>query len=422
MSGKKTLKRVVASCMVGNALEWYDFALYGYFAAIIGKIIFPPSDDAIAILLKSYGIFFSGFVMRPLGAILFGYIGDLHGRKKALMLSIYCMAIPTVLIGLLPTYAQVGYWSAVILTILRLFQGLSMGGEFTGSMIFIVEHAPSAQRGFWGSWASFSVLVGLIIGSSLASGISFLLTTEQLEMWGWRIPFLISIGGSFVGAYMRKALEDPKAESDEEEERKKTTKGTLLLKELFLFHSKTMLRVVLIDLTIAVGFFLICIQIMTYLNKFIGFTYQFSFSVNTLSMLAFAAVIPLAGLASDRWSPQRVMAVAVAGFAVFSVPLFYGLSSGIAWLALVSHVALGAIMGINFAPVPALLVSLFPKHLRYSGVSIAHNLSMAIFGGSTPEIVTFLIDRTGSLVMPGVFLSLVALISFGALLKILKRS
>ena len=166
-SAKEKLKKVVISCMIGNALEWYDFALYGYFAAAIGRAILPPSQDTISILLKSYAIFFLGFIMRPLGALLFGYIGDHYGRKKALMLSIYCMAIPTTLIGLLPTYAQIGAWAALLLTVLRLFQGLSMGGEFTGSMIFIVEHAPQEKKGFWASWASFSVVIGLIIGSGV---------------------------------------------------------------------------------------------------------------------------------------------------------------------------------------------------------------------------------------------------------------
>jgi len=405
------LKKVVMSCMVGNALEWYDFALYGYFAAIIGRMAFPSSGDVIGTLLKSYGVFFAGFVMRPLGALVFGHIGDRHGRKRALMLSIYCMAIPTTLIGLLPTYAQVGVWAPIFLTVLRLFQGLSMGGEFTGSMLFIVEHAPKGQKGFWGSYSSFSVIIGLIIGSGISALISFLVSAEQLEAWGWRIPFLLSSVGSVIGAYMRRTLADPheftthQQSSDPQE----SSRSRFVIKDLFSHYRSTIFKVVCVDLTVAVGFFLICVYIMTYLQNFVGFSYRFAVTVNTLSMLVFAAVIPIAGRASDRWSPVQVMKAAVIGFIFLSIPLFYGLSSGTPVTAAISQIGLSVLMGINFAPISVLLVSLFPVHVRYSGVSIAHNLSMAIFGGSAPHVVTFLIKNTGNLLMPGIILTLAAL-------------
>ncbi len=414
-SAKEKLKKVIISCMIGNALEWYDFALYGYFAGIIAKAIFPPAQDPISLLLKSYGIFFLGFIMRPLGALLFGYIGDHQGRKKALMLSIYCMAIPTTLIGLLPTYEQIGPWAALIMTVLRLFQGLSMGGEFTGSMIFIVEHAPEGQKGFWGSWASFSVVIGLIIGSGISSLISFLMPADQLEMWGWRIPFLFSVGGSVVGAYMRKSLDDPREFQNQKTEQERPH---FYLKDLFSKYWKTIIRVVFIDFSIAVGFFLICTYIMTYLQNLVGFSYRFASVTNTLSMLAFAAGIPLAGSISDRYTPQKVMQWAVMAFMIAAVPCFYGLASGVSWMALISQIILAFIMGINFSPMPALLVSLFPTRMRYSGMSLAHNLSMAIFGGSAPEIATFLIKQTGNLLMPGILLFVAAFCSFWGLYKL----
>jgi MHS family proline/betaine transporter-like MFS transporter len=414
-SAKEKLKKVVISCMIGNALEWYDFALYGYFAAAIGRAILPPSQDTISILLKSYAIFFLGFIMRPLGALLFGYIGDHYGRKKALMLSIYCMAIPTTLIGLLPTYAQIGAWAALLLTVLRLFQGLSMGGEFTGSMIFIVEHAPQEKKGFWGSWASFSVVIGLIIGSGISALISFLVPPDQLEVWGWRIPFLLSVGGSVVGAYMRKSLDDTREFNAHKTEQ---ARPHFYIKDLFSKHWKTIVRVVFIDFSIAVGFFLICIHTMTYLQEFVGFSYRFASVANTISMFAFALAIFLAGSVSDRYTPKKVMQTAVISFMVMALPCFYGLISGVAWIALTSQVVLAFIMGVNFAPMPALLVSLFPLKMRYSGMSLAHNLSMAIFGGSAPHIATFLIKHTGYLVMPGVLLFLAALCSFCGLYKV----
>jgi MHS family proline/betaine transporter-like MFS transporter len=181
-----------------------------------------------------------------------------------------------------------------------------------------------------------------------------------------------------------------------------------VIRDLFTHHKSTIFKVVCVDLTVAVGFFLICVYIMTYLQNFVGFSYRFAATINTISMVAFAAVIPLAGRASDRWSPIQVMKTAVIGFIFLAIPLFYGLSSGVPLTAAVAQIGLSILMGINFAPISVLLVSLFPVHVRYSGVSIAHNLSMAIFGGSAPHIVTFLIKNTGNLLMPGIILTLAA--------------
>ncbi len=415
----KKLRHVVTSCMIGNALEWYDFALYGYFGVMISRLMFPPDQTPVGLLLKSYAVFFLGFIMRPLGAVLFGYIGDRHGRKKALMWSIYCMAIPTTLIGLLPTYQQVGAWSAVILIVLRLFQGLSMGGEFTGSLIFVVEHAPEGKKGLWGSWSSLSVLIGLLLGSVLGMLIDAVLTPDQVQLWGWRLPFLFSFAGSWVGSALRKLTDDPDEVKDEESDQPVARKKSMFLGHLFAHYWKDMLRVVVIDVVVAVGFFLVTIYIMTYVQNYGQVGYHFS--ANTLSMLAFACVIPVSGWLSDRWGAITVMQRSIFLLCLISVPCFWGLTSAIFWVVLVSHGALSAVMGCIFGPVPSLMVSIFPRQVRYSGVSIAHNISMAIFGGSAPEVAIYLIDRTSFVLMPGIFLVTAGVISLYGLAS-LKRS
>jgi MFS transporter, MHS family, proline/betaine transporter len=172
------LKRVILSCMIGNALEWYDFALYGYFATTIGQLFFPKFSP-FASLMATFGIFAAGFIMRPLGGVIFGHIGDKIGRKNALLWSIYLMAIPTTLIGLLPTYEQIGWLAPLFLTLIRLAQGLSMGGEFTGSMIFVVEHSEKNTRGLYGSWVVFSLLVGILVGSAIATSTCYFLWLED---------------------------------------------------------------------------------------------------------------------------------------------------------------------------------------------------------------------------------------------------
>ena len=203
------LKKVVVSSMIGNALEWYDFALYGYFSTLLAKLFFP-SSDAVVSLMATYGVFAAGFFMRPLGGIIFGYIGDKMGRKKALLWSIYLMSFPTFAIACLPTYEHIAWGAPLLLTLIRLLQGLSMGGEFTGSIIFIVEHAEGRRRGFWGSFAPLSAILGILIGSGLAAFLSYTLDSEQLSAWGWRIPFALSLFGGWLGSYMRKTLGDPK--------------------------------------------------------------------------------------------------------------------------------------------------------------------------------------------------------------------
>jgi len=414
----KKLRNVVTSCMIGNALEWYDFALHGFFLTMIGKVIFPPDQSPIGFLLKSYAVFFLGFIMRPLGAVVFGYIGDRHGRKKALMWSIYCMAIPTTLIGCLPTYRQVGAWSAIILVILRLFQGLSMGGEFTGSMIFVVEHAPEGKKGLWGSWSSLSVLIGLLFGSIFGTIISTILSAEDLESWGWRIPFLLSFAGSWVGASLRKSTDEPVLSHTEtgamsgDATQDKPKGSAMLLRQLFSNYWRDMLRVVVIDIVVAVGFFMISIYIMGYLQSFSGQTYQFSVISNTVSLLIFAATIPFSGWLSDRWGTICLMQRATVILGCLSIPCFWGLMVGKPWQIMLAQALLAGAMGGVFAPIPALMVSIFPSHVRYSGVSIAHNISMAIFGGSTPQVATYLIDITGNKMMPGFFLALAAMVSW----------
>lgn len=413
-----SLKRVIVSCMIGNALEWYDFILHGYFAGIIGKLFFPEGDE-LSLLLKSFGVFFAGFVMRPLGGILFGYIGDRKGRKKALMMSIYLMAIPTTLIGLLPTYAQVGVAATFCLVMLRLLQGLSMGGEFTASMIFIVENSPDKRRGFWGSFASLSALLGLMLGSILAYVIGHNTDQEQLETWGWRIPFLLSLVGSFLGAYMRRTLGDTRAyeEMKKRECPKKDRPKGFLFGELFRDHWQAVVTVILVDFTIAIGFFIVTAFTTSYLNAYLHFSYKDAAFVTSAGIVSFALTIPLSGWLCDRIGRRPIMAIAAGAFFLFSVPLFWLMSIGNLETVIVCQCCFGIFMGINFAPVPAMLAEQFPSRVRFSGVSIAHNLSMAFFGGTALSVVGWLTKQDElfgkeiALCMPGIYLAFAGLLS-----------
>lgn len=405
------IKRVIFSCMIGNALEWYDFALYGYFATTIGSLFFPKFST-FASLMATFGIFAAGFIMRPLGGLIFGHIGDKIGRKNALLWSIYLMAIPTTLIGLLPTYEQIGWLAPLLLTLIRLAQGLSMGGEFTGSMVFVVEHAQQHNRGIYGSWVIFSLLLGILVGSATATFTCYFLSPEELLNWGWRVPFLLSIIGGFVGSAMRRMIKEPPQFAKAKELHKEHSTP---LVELFKTHLKTIAYVVTIELTLSIGFYLIVTFMNNFLTALLNFNMVTSLMMTTISMFAMGLAIPLSGWLSDKIGRKPVLISSALAFVAFAYPLFMALEGSFS-LALFAQISLSFIMGVFFAPIPATLVELFPMSVRYSGLAISHSISMAVFGGSAPLIATWLIHLTGNNAAPALYLSMASFIAAVALL------
>lgn len=404
------IKRVVLSCMIGNALEWYDFALYGYFATTFGTLFFPKFSVA-ASLMATFGIFAAGFIMRPLGGVIFGHIGDKIGRKKALLWSIYLMAIPTTLIGLLPTYEQIGWLAPLLLTFIRLAQGLSMGGEFTGSMVFVVENAQQGNRGLYGSWVVFSLLIGILVGSAVATTTCYLLSEDSLISWGWRIPFLMSVVGGFIGSIMRRTLREPEEFTQAKIHHKELSAP---VRELFKHHAKTIAYVVTIELALAISFYLIVTFINNFLTVFLEMDKVTSLMMTSISMVAMGIAILFGGWLSDQIGRKAVLIPSGLAFVFFSYPLFVGLESNFEG-ALLAQITLSLIMGVFFAPFPATLVELFPLKVRYSGLAISHSISMAAFGGTAPFIATWLIHMTNNNAAPALYLSVASVISIIAL-------
>lgn len=404
------IKRVILSCMIGNTLEWYDFVLYGYFATTIGQLFFPRFS-LVASLMATFGVFAAGFIMRPLGGMIFGHIGDKIGRKNALVWSIYLMAIPTAMIGILPTYEVIGWFAPLFLTLIRLAQGLSMGGAFTGSMIFVVENAQGTNRGMYGSWIIFSLLIGILVGSIIATGTCYFLSEDQLMSWGWRVPFLLSIVGGFIGVFMRKMIHEPEQFTKAKKQHKEHASP---LKELFQNHYKTIAYVVMIELTLSIGFYLIVTFINNFLMAFLKIDMLTSLSMTTLSMAAMGVSILLSGWLSDKIGRKPMLISSALAFTLFAYPLFKALEGGFI-SALLAQTSLSFIMGVFFAPIPATLVELFPLTVRYSGLSVSHSLSMAIFGGTAPFVATGLIHLTNNNAAPALYLALGSFISAVAL-------
>jgi len=411
-------KSTIFACMIGNALEWYDFVIYGYFAAIFGFLFFPSSNPTTQIL-ASWGVFWSGFIARPLGSIIFGHIGDKTSRKHALTLSIYIMAVPTALIGLLPTYANVGILATIALVLLRTMQGFALGGEFTGSMVFLVEHAPKDRRGMWGSWVSCSAVIGVILGSSLVAILSASLSTASLHTWGWRLPFIISILGSVVAVYMRNNLQDPqeylaiKARRMEEH---------TPLKQIILRHKSKIGITVLLDFINAIAFFIIVIFFATYFNTFLSFAENITFLINTANMCVLAAATLAGGWLADRVGIRKTLAYPCIGFILFSYPLFVLLQSNSYLIALGVQAIFAIMLGVFFGTIPVALSSIMPTNIRCSGLSIGHNLSMAIFGGGTPFMATGIIKLTNNIASPAYLLIVAGLLSLSSLFFLSERT
>lgn len=388
--------------MIGNALEWYAFVIFGFFAPTISQLFFPSSSETLG-LIKAFALFGMAFIARPLGAIIFGHIGDKFSRKNALLLSIFIMAIPTVLIGCLPGYDSIGILAPVLLSLLLIAQGFAIGGEFTGSMVFMVESAQSHQRGLIGSWATFSCVFGVILGSLISLACTNLFSAEEIMDGAWRIPFILTLVGTVVGTYIRKNIAEPKAYLDHKTKKKS---HSFPLKELFTDHFRSVISVILIDFITAIGFFLLVIFLPTYLQSpaYLGLDANYAMKVNTLNMVVFAVTTLMGGWLSDKYG-RKTMFMYVSGvFLLAGYPIFQLFSFDWQHAPFIAQFVLAVHMGLFFGVIPAGLSEIFPSHLRFTGLSVSHNISMALFGGSAPLLATGLIEITQDIAAPGFLL------------------
>ncbi len=392
---------------IGNVLEWYDFALYGYFAPVFAALFFPSEQPSVS-LISAFGVFAIGFLARPVGALLFGHLGDTVGRRDALAWSILLMAVPTLLVGLLPTYETIGMAAPLALTSCRFLQGLSVGGEFTGSVTFLVEHAPSSQRGYVGSWAGFSAQIGALLGSGVGALVASSLTQEALRQWGWRIPFLLGSLIALVGWYMRRRIPESPAF---ERMRQAGTLSPSPIREILSSQRSAVGQVIGLVLLHGVGFYLLYVYLTTHLVMVATVPLGTVLTINTLCMALLAVLIPLMGSLSDRLGQKSLLIVGAAGLAITSYPLFTWFTGDRVAPILIAQVLLTVWLSCYMGPFFAAVAALFPTPQRYTGLSIGYNVASALFGGTAPLMATLLIEWTGNTLAPSFYLSLCALIS-----------
>lgn len=402
-------RKAVSAAVIGNVLEWYDFAVYAYVATTIARKFFPGQDETAALLstFLAYGL---GFVARPLGGIVIGYFGDTRGRKNALLLTIFLMAAGTVLIGVLPTYEAIGFYAPLLLVAARLMQGFSAGGEWGTSTAFIVEWAPTGKRGLFGSFQQTSVVGGLLLGSGTAALINTLLTSAQMDAWGWRVPFLL--GGLLgpLGIYMRRTMEETpayvavarKAPADE-------ASGLLLAARAFGF-----------TIVWTVCFYVLLNYMPTWTQKYMKLTVAQALWSNTIGLLALLVAIPTMGRLSDRFGRKPLLIACCICFVVVPYPVFRFLLSGSATYAeLVVVQIVFAIMISTFSGAgPAAIAEIFPTRNRSTWMTSGYALSVAIFGGFAPFISVWLIGHFDSPVAHSFYLVAAAAVSTVVIMRL----
>lgn len=407
-AGAATRRRVVAAGITGNVLEWYDFAVYGYYAPIIGRLFFP-SDDPVTSLIASFGAFAAGFLMRPVGGFVFGHIGDRIGRKRALVLSVMLMAIPTGIIGVLPDHAAVGAAAAVLMVAMRMLQGLSVGGEYTCSVVFLAEHAPAKRRGFFSSWSLFGAVGGILLGSGVAALISNLLSDAAVESWGWRIPFLVGVLVGIVGLAIRRHLPEMAKDAGEAGDRSPVV-------EAFRTEWRQILRVAGINVVNAVGFYMIFVYMVTWLVGRVKEPRSDALDINTVSMAALLVLIPFFGWLSDRTGRRPPMLIGTAGLALFAYPLMQLMHHPDPLAIQLGQLGFVVLLAAYFGALPAAMTEMFPHRVRVSAISVSYNVTLGILGGTTPLIATWLIARSHDDLSIAYYLIGCALVSFAVLL------
>ena len=395
-------RKVIAAGAIGNVLEWYDFAIYGYFAPVIGRTFFPH-EDPLAQLLAAYGIFAIGFVVRPLGGALIGHIGDRLGRRAALTVSVAAMAVPTFLIGLLPGYQTLGLAAPILLTVLRVIQGLSVGGECTTSIVFMVERAPEGRRALMGAVAVGGATGGIMMGSATGALLSTVMSADALADWGWRLPFLLGLLVGVAGYYLRRNLhEAPRA----------ARHGRAPIVEVVREHSMLMLRLVALIALYAVGFFVVFVFIVSWLQRVDGIAPARALTINTISMVLLTVAMFAMAWLSDRTGRKPLILIAAA--------LVLRRRAAVLLVDAPSrsrpHPA-GPVRVCDrarhvFGALPALLVEATPPGVRCTLIALGFNATMGVIGGLSPLVATWLVARTHDDLSPAFLIMAAAGVSF----------
>ena len=404
------IRLVALASLVGTTIEWYDFFLYGTAAALVFNQLFFPTFDPLVGTLASFGTYAVGFIARPIGGIVIGHYGDRIGRKSMLVLTLVVMGVATFLIGLLPTYRQIGPWAAVALVVLRLAQGFGVGGEWGGAVLMAIEHAPAGRRGFYGSWPQIGVPAGLLL-STIVFALFARLPADQFLTWGWRVPFLVSIAIVAVGLVIRLRILETPAFARLKATRSEARQPIL---EVLRRYPRQVLLAAGARFAENGGFYIYSVFMLVYATQHVHIDRSVALNGIMIAAACELPIIPLYGALSDRVGRRPVYLFGAIATAVLAYPLFWLFDTGstvLVWLALLlvfllSHAAM-------YAPQAAFLAELFGTRVRYSGASLGAQLSSVVAGGLSPFIATALLAQFGrsALALYLIFMAVVTIIA-----------
>lgn len=408
---------VLGAGIGGNLLEWYDFGIYGLLAPVLTGVFFP-AENRIAALIGAYGLFAAGFAMRPIGGIVLGHLGDRLGRRFVLIYTVVLMGLATGAIAVLPSYEKIGVAAPLLLLVLRLLQGFSVGGEFTGSVSYLVETAAQHRRGFAGSFANFGSTAGMLLAAAVAAATVTLASPAQLESWAWRVPFLLGGAIAACGYFLRRRLRETGYRPPPAREN-----NPIPLKQAITLAPGAMICAVLFTSGYGIVNYLTMVFLPVYASEFGTVAQSRVLQINAAAQAVALLLVPIAGWATDHLVRRRTLLIAVfiAEAAVAWACFTLAGAGGVAGYAL-AQIMFGILLALIMGAEPAMMVELFPSAYRMSGYSVSFNIGIGIAGGTAPVVATALIGATGDLLAPAWFLMLGAALAAGAAFLMKDRS
>ena len=406
---KKTRKAIGAAAL-GNTIEWFDFGVYGYIAYVLGKIFFPHTSSSLQ-LIAALATFSIPFLFRPLGGIFFGQLGDKYGRKKVLAITIILMSLSTFGIGLIPSYEVIGIWAPILLLIIKIAQGFSIGGEYAGAAIFVAEYSPDKSRGFMGSWLDFGSILGFVLGASTVYLITYLVGEENFSNWGWRLPFFLALPLGFIGLYLRNSLDETPIFVQHSEnvnylslERKK-----LNFKEVFLKNRLSLIVCMGIVICTNITYYMLLTYLPSYFSHNLHYPESQGVFIIIVVMIGMLLVQPIIGLLSDKFGRRPFIFVGSISLIFSSYPAFLLLQSKSTHQIFIGLLILAFSLNMLIGVMASILPALFPTEIRYRALAIVFNFSVVI-AGLTPTITATLVETTSNLMIPAYYLMICGLL------------
>jgi MHS family proline/betaine transporter-like MFS transporter len=400
-----TARKITLAGCVGIFAELYDNGIFGFMAGTLGTVFFPNSKNAVMLVWAGYAV---SFFFRPVGAIICGHLGDRIGRQRMLVFVIMLISCATAALGILPSYAAIGVAAPILLILLRILQGFSVGGEAAGAMTFLAEHAPLGKRGLYTSYAQVASFVSLLTGTLIAAAMTSGLGATRMHEFGWRIPFLLAVPLGVAGIYIRRRISDTPNFTRLQQE------GGLAknpYREAFSspLHRKAMLLALFIPLMNGSGYYVLFTYMPTFMSKVLKFSTVQGLLVTSVSLVAISIAIPYMGALSDRVGRKNVLVGSAIAMAIAGIPCYLLIGTGNVPLAILGACAMAIIFAGHTAVIHILLVELFPTRVRYSAYGLGYNVSSALFGGTAPLLMTYLISKTGNHNMPAFYAVITAL-------------